>query len=947
MKTLTIANSVLAPRRLIQLLAIALLLVLAPLVHAQVPEQVRSSEGQDIPEITFEKHTLPNGLQLILHVDPKLPVVHVNQWFHVGSKNERPGRTGFAHLFEHMMFDGSKNAPQHYFEYVEKAGANLFTGGVNGTTSNDRTNYFATVPSENLEFLLWLESDRLATHPDAFTVEGFENQRAVVKNERREWLENQPYGRSWLLIDENLFPSGHPYSWSVIGSHEDLSAASLEDVKEFFKTYYSPNNLSLTIAGDFEPAEAKRLVEKYFGGIPAGPALDRPRRWIPQLEGEKVIEVMDRVPQERTFMAWISPPYFDPGDAELTLASLILTDGLSSRLQKSLVYEQQIATDVSSYVDSRVMASSFVIDATVRPDADLERVETIITEEIARLAQEGPSAAEVERARAKRELIFLTGLERIGGFGGKADLLNQYNVFLGDPGMVEEDILRFRRADPEGIRQAVATWLDTRDRVLVRFHPETSGRALDIALDRASAPALGADKPFHAPEVLSATLENGLEILVVERSELPKVDVTFVTRAGSAADPPGKAGVAHLTVTTMDLGTVNRNALEIENALGDLGTSLDGTAVHESSLLSFDVLKRNLAPAFAIFGDLVRNPVFPESEFKREKNMHLDVLAQEGNDPNALAWDRIGNMLLFGRDHPYGRPRRGLPSSVEGITRADLAAFHDTYWRPGGSALVFVGDITLAEAVELGRENLGVWEGSPPEVAIAEPAPMDPRKVYVVDRQGAAQTVVAQILPGPPRKTQDYYPLQVADAVWGGGFGTRLNLNLREDKGYSYGVFSFPTHFSRYGMWMAGGGVQTDKTRESVVEFVAELNDLAGERPITEEELAHAKANRVRGYAQNFEALRDVANQVAELWTAGLPMTEFQRAVEELESADLPLVNATAQKYALPEQARLLLVGDLSKMDRVLELGFGELVVLDVEGRPVVSTETAGVEANE
>ncbi|HYO46275.1 MAG TPA: pitrilysin family protein [Gemmatimonadota bacterium] len=435
--------------------------------------------------------------------------------------------------------------------------------------------------------------------------------------------------------------------------------------------------------------------------------------------------------------------------------------------------------------------------------------------------------------------------------------------------------------------------------------------------------------------MLSATLENGLEILVVERSELPKVAVTLVTRAGSAADLPGKGGTAHLTVTTMDLGTMNRNALEIENALGDLGTSVDGEVFQERSLLSFDVLERNLAPAFAIFADVVRNPVFPEGEFEREKKRLLDMLAQEGTDPNALAWDRIGNMLIFGRDHPYGRPRRGLPSSVEGITRVDLAAFHRTYWRPGGSALIFVGDVTLSEAVKLAREQLGVWDGLSPEVPIPEPAPMDPRKVYVVDRQDAAQTVIAQILPGPPRRTEDHYLLQVADAVWGGGFGTRLNLNLREDKGYSYGVFSFPTHFSKFGMWMAVGGVQTDRTRESVVEFVAELKNLAGERPISEEELAHAKANRVRGYAQNFEALRDVATQVAELWTAGLPMTEFQRAVEELGSAELALVNATAQKYALPEQARLLLVGDLSKMGGVLELGLGELVVLDVEGRPV------------
>lgn len=290
----------------------------------------------------FEKFVLDNGLQVILHVDRKLPIVHVNEWFHVGSKNEKPGRTGFAHLFEHEMFEGSKNAPGKYFSRAEQAGANLSEGGVNGTTNNDRTNYFITVPSGSLEYVLWLESDRLATLGEHLTKENLDAQRAVVKNERRQGLENQPYGRAFKLIVENLFPAGHPYSWPVIGSHEDLTAASLEDVQDFFRTYYTPNNLSLVVAGDFDPAEARRLVEKYFGNIPAGPPLDRPGRWIPSLSGEKVVEATDRVPQERVYMVWPTPPFYAPGDAELDLTSNILTDGLASRLQKILVYDRQM-----------------------------------------------------------------------------------------------------------------------------------------------------------------------------------------------------------------------------------------------------------------------------------------------------------------------------------------------------------------------------------------------------------------------------------------------------------------------------------------------------------------------------------------------------------------------------------------------------------------------------
>jgi zinc protease len=889
-----------------------------------------------VPKIQFEKYTLPNGIQVILHVDRKLPVVHVNQWFHVGSKNERAGRSGFAHLFEHMMFQGSKNASKEYFQYVEAAGANLFEGGVNGTTNQDRTNYFATVPSGNLENLLWVESDRLATLTDALTKEKLDNQRDVVKNERRQGLENQPYGRWFKLIMENSYPSRHPYANDVIGVHEDLTAASLDDVRDFFKTYYTPNNLSLVIAGDFDPSEAKRLVEKYFGTIPAGPSLDRPAKGVPKMDGEKIVEVSDRVPQERTYFAWHSPAFFDAGDAELDLASSILTDGLSARLNKTLVYDKQLASDVTSFQWSRQIAGTFVVWATARPGASLQQVEQLVTDEIARLAKDGPTPAELNRAKTKWEFGFVTGLERIGGFGGKADRLNQYNTFLGEPDKFEEDFMRYRNATVESVRGTVARWLNTRDRLLVRFRPEKSGRESQVAVDRAKEPALGGDKPFNAPGVKSAKLENGLEVLVVERPDLPKVAVTLATRAGGVQDPAGKEGLADLTVQTIRRGTKTRQALEIEDALGDLGTGVGGYSGYESSRLGMEVLKRNLSPALTIFADVARNPAFPAAEIDREKKQRLDALSQEAQDPNAVA-SRVAQMLAFGSDHPYGRPVRGLPSTIQGITREDLARFHEANWKPGSSALVFAGDVTLAEATELARAAFGSWTGgAAPVVNVPAPRPTGAGKVFLVDRQDAAQTVVRQILPGPPRKTEDYYAFNLADAVWGGGFGTRLNLNLRENKGYSYGVFSSPALYSKAGMWVAAGGVQSDKTKESVVEFVNELKSLAGTKPITAEELQTAKHARIRGYAQQFESVGRIADQVAALWASGLPMTELQREPTELERATLAAVNAAAQKYAAPTGATLLLVGDLSKIEAGIRgLNLGDVVILDAEGKPV------------
>jgi len=921
----------------------------ASAAFAQAPEKTGTarpaSGAASVPSVTFEKYTLPNGLQVILHVDRKLPIVHVNQWYHVGSKNEKPGRTGFAHLFEHMMFQGSKNAKEEYFAYAEKAGANLQEGGVNGTTSFDRTNYFATVPSANLENVLWFESDRLATLLDALTKEKLDNQRDVVKNERRQGLENTPYGRAFKLMFENLYPAGHPYSWLVIGTQEDLTAASLDDVKEFFRQYYSPNNLSLVIAGDFEPAEAKRLVEKYFGGIPAGPPLDRPTRWIPSLDREKIVEATDRVPQERSYVVWTSPEFFASGDAELDLASLILTDGLSARLNKALVYDKQLCSNVTSFQFSNEISGLFGVQATARPGSSLDQIEAIVTEEIARLARTGPTPAELSRAKTKQEYNFVSGLERIGGFGGKSDLLNQYNTYLGDPDKFDEDVARYRKVTAADVQKTVDRWLNTRNRLLIRFRPEKSGRATEVAgFDRAKQPALGTDRPFQAPEVKSAKLDNGMEVFVVERPELPKVAVTLATKAGGVADPPGKTGLAHMTVATIDMGTATRKALEIENALGDLGTSLTGFASREAAQVGYEVLKRNLAPSLAIFADAVRNPVFPESEVDREKKRHLDSLSQQEKNANAVA-ARVRSMLAFGPDHPYGRPVQGLPGTVGGITRADIDQFHDTNWKPGGSALVFSGDVTLAEATELARRHFGTWAGgAPPAVAIPQPRPAAVGKIYIVDRQDAAQTVVTQFLPAPARKTEDYYTLNLADSVWGGGgFGTRLNLNLREDKGYSYGVFSGLALFSESGLWFAGGGVQTNKTKESIVEFDKELKGIAGAKPISDVEFADARAKRVRGYAQQFESLSRLNQQVAELWADGLPMAELQKEYEETAKAEIGAVRAAALKYAKPDRATLLLVGDLSKIESgVRDLKLGDIVVLDVEGKPVTVARAPG-----
>ena len=922
--------------RLRLLTSFASVLLVSAALAAQAPAPVAS----DLPNVEFEKFTLPNGLQVILHVDRKLPIVHVNEWFHVGSKNEPLGRTGFAHLFEHLMFQGSKNAQGEYFDYAEKAGANIAEGGVNGTTSQDRTNYFVTAPSANLEHLLWLEADRLATLLDTTTQEKLDEQRKVVKNERRQSYENQPYGRWLPLMYAAAYPNGHPYSWPVIGSQEDLSAATLDDVKEFFQQYYSPSNLSLVVAGDFDPAEAKRLVQKYFGDIAPGPALDRPARWVQSLTTEKIVEVSDRISLERVYMGWPTPEYFSADDAAIDIAARILADGLSSRLNKTLVYDKQLATAVTSFNITGEIASVFVVQATARPGASLAEIEGTVTAEITRLAKEGPTVAELDRARTKQESEFISGLERIGGFEGKSDVLNRYNTFLGTPDRMAADLQRYRALTPAAVQQAVARWIDTQNRVLIRFHPEKSERPTGTTtLDRSVVPPLGADRPFTAPTVQTAKLPNGMDVLVVERHDLPKATVTLVTRAGSIADPAGKPGVANLTMTTIDLGTKTRKALEIEDALGALGTTLGGGAGRETAAINFEVLSRNLPAALDIVADIAQNPTFPEEEVSRERKRLIDALTQAERSGNALA-ARIQPILAFGAEHPYGRPVQGLKSSAEKITRQDLVAFHQARWKPGSTALVIAGDVTLARATELATKAFGGWTGgASAAINVQAPAPSSPGRIYLVDRPDSAQTVVVNFLPAPPRNSPDYDALSLVDAVWGGGgFGTRLNLNLREKHGYSYGVFSNFNPMRTAGNWSAGGGVQTDKTSESVTEFDKELKALAGATPISDDELSVAKARRVRGYAQQFESLGRITNEISNLWALNLPMTELQREYDATGTVTLDQVLAAAKKYVLPASSSILLVGDRAKIEPALKgLNLGEIVVLDVEGKQVVA----------
>jgi zinc protease len=889
-----------------------------------------------VPQLSFEKLTLPNGLDVILHQDHKLPVVHVNLWYHVGSKNEKPGKTGFAHLFEHMMFEGSKNVKGEYVSLMERAGANIFHGGVNGTTDFDRTNYFETVPSGSLELVLWAESDRMGFLLDALTQENLDNQRDVVKNERRQGMDNVPYGRAMETLFENTFPKGHPYSWHVIGSMEDLGRASVEDVQGFFKTFYTPNNCTLVIAGDFEIAEARRLVETYFDPLAPGPLLTRPDRWVVQMDTHRRLVVEDRVPQERLYLAWPSVSFFEPEDAALDLVTTVLSEGKNSRLYKRLVYDEQVASDVAAFNYSLEIAGMLGVVATARPEVPLEKLETLIDEEIARFASEGPDEDELERVKAKQEFDFLSGLERIGGFGGKADRLAMYNTYLGSPDFIRQDYERYQNLTLEDLRVAAERYL-LRPRLAVSFVQEQSVKSTSEEPDRSTKPALRTSPAFHPPEVSSVQLANGLTLRVVERREIPKVAAALVIKAGAVADAPDESGVAFLTAEMLDEGTSSLSSLEIEAELERMGSYLSAGASREWSVVSLDTLRRHLTPSLKLMADVVVHPSFPAEELERVRKRRLDAILQDRANPNTTA-GRVARKVLFGARHPYGRPVGGEEASIQTIQREELVPFYRNHYNPKNASLVMVGDIGLEEARKAAERAFSDWgESATPNDAVVEPVADPSRKVYIIDRPGSAQSELRTVLTAPKRTTVDYHTLEVMNAILGGGFSSRLNLNLREDKGYSYGAFSVLGYGIVQSILLGVSPVESGVTKEALRELVGEFEALASwSRPVTEEELADAKATLIRGDAQKFETLSQVGGEVAELDCYGLPVRELARYVTGIEDVTLEKVREAAERYIRPEHMLLVVVGDASQVEGgIRELDLGPVIHLDNEGHPV------------
>ena len=894
-------------------LSIALLVVLFAFVDP--------SPAASLPEIKYEKYRLSNGLQVILHEDHALPIATVNIWYHTGSKNEKTGRTGFAHLFEHMMFQGSANHDQVWsFEEVG--------GSDNATTNEDRTAYYENIPPNYVEKALWMESDRLGFLLPAMTQKKLDNQRDVVKNERRERLENEPYNKIYDLLPALLYSKDHPYSWPVIGSMADLSAASLEDVSEFFRSYYSPNNASLCIAGDFDPAQVKAWVQKYFGPLPPGPPVDQMKGWVPKLDSVRRAVLQDNVNLPKLFSVWHSPAQYAPGDAELDLLSDVLTGGKTARLYKALVYDQQIAQDVSAYQDSRELGSNFVIEITAQEGHTLEEIEKAMESELKKIFDGGITQAELKRAQNGYEAGFVRSLERIGGFGGRADKLNRYNMFLDNPGSFQWDLDRYTKATIADVQRCAKETLDLNRRVVVHVVPMGELAASQEPLDRKMEPKAGPEQAFTPPAIQQGKLSNGLEVFLVENHKLPLVQLNLVLRSGWAEDPKDRPGAASITSAMLDEGTATRTALQISDEVQSLGASLGTGSTFDGSSVSLNVLKKNLDSGLDLLSDVVLHPTFPPQELERQRQIYLGRISQEEKEPETSAFN-IFFRALYGPDHPYGQPYTGsgTEASVRAIQREDLVRYYQANYYPNNAAIAIAGDLTMEEAKAKLEKAFAAWKpGDVKLQTVPQPPAIPKTKVLILDKPGAVQSILIMGNAGVQRSDPDYEALDVVNNAFGGQFTSRINLNLREEKGYTYGAATFFLSTRGPGPWIAYAPVQVQNTKESLSEMVKEIHDLLTTRPLTDEETANSKNNLIKSYPRAFQTASGIAGQVGEIYLYDLSPQEWSEYLKKVEATTPQSALKAAQDHIHPDSMLIVIVGDRSKIESgIRELNLGEI----------------------
>ena len=858
------------------------------LVAAQANQFLPAVTPQQLVQrvnVPYQQFTLPNGLRVVVHEDRKAPVVAVSIWYNVGSKDEPKGRTGFAHLFEHLMFNGSENAPGEYFSYTRQMGAT----DLNGTTWFDRTNYFQTVPRPALECALFLESDRMGYLLNAVTQENLTNQIGVVQNEKRQG-DNEPYGLVEYAQLEALFPEGHPYRHSTIGSMADLSAASLEDVKSWFRDNYGPNNAVLVLAGDINAAEARPLVERYFGAIPRGPVNDPAQATVPSLQRRIDQTMKDRVATTRLYRTWAVPGLLHQDAVPLSVGAAILGGLASSRLDNELVRKDQTAVRVSASSNAFHRVGMFEVEADVKPggnaDAVSRRLDQIITDFVAR----GPTADEVQRAVMRTMSARVQGLEQVGGFGGKAVALAEGALYANDPGFVQKQLEALARVTPAQVRSAMQRWLRRPvfalkvvpgERDAYQEAPGQGGRRTGAVTSKQPAvkvgytdqdqskqaqptvqrsrplPPIGPTPALDFPDIERARLSNGIQVVYARRAAVPVTRVAVEFDAGAAADPQERLGTQALMLNLLEEGTTRLNSIQIAEAQERLGASIGPSQSLDRTAIQLTALTPNLGPSLDLLADVIRNPAFDPREVERLRAQQLAQIASELTQPGGLA-ARALPVVLYGAGHPYGKPGTGTgdPQAVRAITRDELVRFHQTWIRPDNATIFAVGDLPLAQLTQQLEMRFGNWQApAVPRGVKRFPERAKPRegRIILIDRPQSPQSFIlaGQLL--DVEGTEDTLPLTAANQVLGGDFLARINMDLREAKGWSYGAFGGPGLRERQVPYTIQAPVQANRTADSIKAIKEQVSGFLGPKGITQEELQRVIAGSTGSLPGQFE----------------------------------------------------------------------------------------------
>jgi predicted Zn-dependent peptidase len=864
-------------------------------------------------EFRFQKSTLKNGLDVVIRRQSELPLVAINLWYHVGSKNEQRNQRGFAHLFEHLMFEGSEHYPGDFFQHLQRLGANI-----NGSTSSDRTNYFVDLPSAHVELALAMESDRMAHLLGSLTESKLSVQKNVVKNEYRQNYPNRPYGMVWQLVAEALYPPQHPYSWLTIGVMEDIDSATLADVSAFFSRYYVPANASLAIVGDLEVEEALALSERFFAPIAGGTGAIRP--WVPAVElmDTREIELHDRVELDRLYLVWPTVPHFHPDDASLLLLSDVLGRGKASRLYRALVIEQQIAQDVTAYQAGRELAGSFGIIVTLRPAQSMSEARDLIEAELRAVAVRPVATEELQRVQNMKVASFCFALEQMGGFGGVADRLNAYNVFQGDPALITSDLERFRAVTPVVLQEVAGRYLDGRPRISL----SVDGRSTDISiasLDRAVPPRSSAPAVYRPPRPEVTTLPCGIPLWFFPRRDLPTVAGSIIVKGGADLQHEGQEGLANLTLSMLEEGTISRTAAEIALAAESIGASISASCGWDGSWVSFKCVKSDLDTCLDLAADILLYPTFPDTEWRRVRGQSLAALKAERDSAESRAY-RAFLKALYSHGHPYRFPIAGTEPSVETLTHGDLMEFHRRSLVPSFATVVVAGDAEPEALAGLLDGRLSSWTGASDfSSAIEHPPDASHPRVLLVNRPGAPQAVLRVGHLGVSRTDPAFERLLVLNQLFGGQFTSRLNAKLREERGLTYGVRSHFDFRRGPGPFSISAAVAPDGLAQALDDLYQELSGLVRERPPTQSELDDARRALIEGHARHFETPSALVGRYAHLAIHGLAPDTESGFAGRLEQIDLDSLSATAQLHFRPEALVAVVVADADSISEDLK----------------------------